>query len=350
MHIKEIQNILRNKEILSISILWLFFFCANLFIVICNGQRVDYLFDIGRIAIQIVSASLIIVLYYKCREKSFEEFIKSVVFISICQSIISLLAFFVPSIKCIICEIALNNNEALRELIEFYREFRYYGLADNLFFATPILQGTIGMIALYYYLESKERLFLQAFVLDTITGALNARTTYIVIAACGCILLLTAIRKRYIKILSQSIIAWVSVYGVVMVWAYFFSPYDLRLVFDFVKAIMGQLVGKTVEGEYFDLINDFTLQTAQNYSTSTVEIGYLICVNNMGVVMTILLWGICLYMLYLAHKKLEEKHKIVVVLLGVSLLVAGIKGLIIAYNAYTIILFAICFMSYWQKE
>lgn len=129
--------------------------------------------------LDIIPACIMVMISLKKHGRGLEDLLVLLIWAGIIQAVFAAFAFFVPTVK----ELFVSNmaSEEYLDIYNYMAQFRLYGFASGLTFATPVIESFLTVIALYlaFHKEFKYIFFVPLLVFAAV---INARTSLIVIA------------------------------------------------------------------------------------------------------------------------------------------------------------------------
>lgn len=291
-------------------------------------------------------------------EITYDDMINNIIAIGVIQALFSILAYFNSGFQ----------NWFIKKLVAYgFQEsrftalasFRWYGLADQLGFTTPLVQAVISLICVYLTLTKGTRYLFFAFI-TAFSMLINARTA-VVIYLVGLVYVIMyylyinnkvkAIKKVFFGaiLFSALIVILLNIMKIVAPQNYLWAIRGL---------VYGVLGRQEEEGMYtmssdffFDKSNwpmpegiDFVFGTGYNLSQGMVQyysdIGYVNDIWKYGIVFSIVLYY--LFVKMCMTLKNTEFGKMISGLLIICFFTANLKGYLISMNTFTPLVFLIC--------
>lgn len=129
--------------------------------------------------IDIIPACSMVTISLKKHGQGLEDLLVLLLWAGTIQAIFAAFAFFIPSVK----ELFVNSmaSEEYLDIYNYMAQFRLYGFASGLTFATPVVESFLTVIALYLaFCKGFKYIFFVPLLV--FAGVINARTSLIVIA------------------------------------------------------------------------------------------------------------------------------------------------------------------------
>ena len=158
----------------------------------------------------------------KRRHYDFSYYLDTILYAGSIQSILSIMAFFVGSIKNIFVQLMIRGGVFQDNTYSDYMQsVRLFGFSTGLTFGMPAVQAFLAIVALFLAINSKRQSIKYYIMvpLFAFSGIINARTT-IVIMGIGIVALLFSFPRgnfsqkaiRFFRILGLVLLAFIVVY------------------------------------------------------------------------------------------------------------------------------------------
>lgn len=276
-----------------------------------------------------------------------EEFFNLLLTASLAQAFFAVLAYIYPDFqKWFIMRMGEYGYDITR--FSALAQFRWYGMAVQLGFATPVVQIIFSLIALYFGSTRSFKYYIISFLL-LLSAIVNARTTVILFFTGFIMMFFSILRKRKARYLMSSLVAYISISMLLLV---LFLVYMRRYSYsNFVWLINGLLdflgfnvdtVGAYEVGNYFLNIENYKIPDDYKILIGSgtylykmedhfyTDIGYIIDIWKYGVPLTLTIY-------YMVIKSLKKIRKIDIFsesyfwqMLLVVFAISNIKGNIIS--------------------
>lgn len=247
------------------------------------------------------------------------EFFDLLLVASLAQVFFTVLAYICPDFqKWFIIRMGEYGYEITR--FSALSQFRWYGMAAHLGFATPVVQTILSLITLYFGFTRSRKYFMASLFL-LLSAIVNARTTAILFFTGFTIIFFSILRKRKARYLLTSLAAYVSIAIMLSV---LFLIYMKRYSYgNFVWLINGLLdfLGFHVDtkgayevGNYFFNIENYKIPDDYKILIGSgvylykikdhfhTDIGYVIDIWKYGIPITLIIY----YMIIKSLNKIQE--------------------------------------------
>ncbi|MCI8888280.1 MAG: hypothetical protein HFG70_09380 [Hungatella sp.] len=294
-----------------------------------------------------IVCSIVLHNYLLSRHISNKEFFDLLLMASLVQVFFTVLAYLCPDFqKWFIIKMGEYGYEISR--FSALSQFRWYGMAAQLGFATPVVQTILSLITLYFGFTRSCKYYIASFFL-LLSAIVNARTSVILFFIGFIICVFSILRKRKAKYLLTSLAAyiWIAIL-LLMVFLFFMKKYSYA---NFVWLINGLLdfLGFNVDtngayevGNYFLNLENYRLPSDYKLLIGSgvylykmenhfrTDIGYIIDIWKYGIPLIFLIY-------YMIIRSLNRIKKINIfnetyfgLMLLVVFMVSNIKGNIIS--------------------
>lgn len=359
-----------NKNMLMILI---FFMCSVMIVFLAissSTKNFDYLKSLIYLLTSVLPTSILASIIMLQRRMKINDFFKLLLVVAFIQSLISLLAFLVPSFKQAMMHIFYYNQFVIGEKA-FIANKRIFGFTMGFTYAMPVVQGFMAFVAFVYaIIESRKYIIYIPFLL--FSASVNARVGLLVFLISTAIFLLLYIPNSNLKIALRALkVIALALFGFVLV-IYFIgnqSPeikYWILSAYEEIKVFLfGESMGYFSALERFIFFPkgiDLALGAGRDYFheqhpiyRSSTDVGFVNDLFLGGIVFTVLLYSsiIKLYLSGRCKNSVELRYfPIIIVLLS---LILNIKGYAFRFNEFTnlfvlISVFAILYKSQSTKE
>lgn len=267
--------------------------------------------------------------------------------VGVVQAILSLAAYLVPDFQAwFINKMIAYGYEASR--FSQIAEFRWYGVATQLGFATPVVQATIALMCIKYGLHKSLKFYFPAILL-IFSAIINARLSAIILVGGIAIIIFDEFyrkitKKKLIRILLSLGLAVIAI-GI-MLWLmrkYSYSNYNW--IVGGLKSFFGiktDLVGVYPLGNYFSNARNYRLpdglhiMTGYGQDLHSVDIGYLTDVGfiidiwRYGIFVSLMLYIFIFYSLKEMRRITNNYHTYMVILIVFLFFACNLKGNVIS--------------------
>lgn len=273
-----------------------------------------------------------------CSENDYsdKEVWECVIFAGTLQSVLSFAAFFCTPIQTLLCELLKNIMAA--DTINYWKDYRLYGLACGLTFGMPIAQSLIGGMALIYAKRYNTKYYILVLLLWG-SALINGRVTMVVVAEELLLLCFASLKyKPRFKVKRQTLLifmifAIISTLGILVVVV---RGVNLGRIVDPIKELWALLHGErlhTRNGYFVYFFADskaFVLPSKENLLlgggiwNNVSDIGYIYDLWVGGVI-----YSVMQYIFYFGITKKWYNacgKTIIPVFFGITLFVVNIKG------------------------
>lgn len=173
---RSVFNVHIKKNVFYLTLIMLYLF----FVMAFNGRDIGNIVEVlytrlGAIAFEMIPAACYVV--YKASRRRVEV-IDLIIYAATIQGIVSVVAFFVPSIQSFIISTMVRNGYS--DVYLSFTSYRLYGVSYSMLFGMPIVNSIIGVIALYRSL-TKGWKYLFYSILIIFSSVINARISFIVL-------------------------------------------------------------------------------------------------------------------------------------------------------------------------
>ena len=360
--------IFNTNRIKVVYITWIFVLIWISMIILLNGTSLGSVNSYVYWLLSVIPCSLMIGNEVRRNGGDVKELIDIALYAGLLQGICSVLAFFVPAVKNFFL-----TQMASAEILDlshygYYVNMRLYGFSNGLTYAMPVLQAFLAMLAIYMTINRNIKYLL--FVPFTLFSAIvNARTSLVIIAICGIVLLLQKSNhssQKTGRVMMLIAIGLITLYGGVRI-LQIYAPNTFLWIADGAGQIELFFRGQFDRG-YFSYLLDadrwkFPSGIAfffgeglrilgENSTGNYTDVGYVNDVWLGGLSYTIFIYAIVIsYLRKLAKSgKENEKEASLVKYIAVSLLLSGIllnlKGYVVNLNCIAnFFIFIACFQS-----
>lgn len=142
------------------------------------------------------------------------KFVKLLLVVGNIQGIISLFLFFSPEIRHKYLSLLAANGQIREGLLNQAASYRFYGISLNIITYMPLVQIVLALLAVWLYINTREKKYILSFPLLVFSAVINARTP-VVILAIGIILLVLFMNHNWRELLHALRILVVVLLGIV---------------------------------------------------------------------------------------------------------------------------------------
>lgn len=304
-----------------------------------------------------------IIIRFHMKGYNTEDLLITLIYVGLCQAVLTLLAFISPNIKSTFVELMSKNiisSSVISDIVLRSSIRRVYGFATNLFDMFGYSSSILITIALLMGLSKKNKYFIIALIL-VIMPVLNTRTG-IVLTILGflIVLFLYFIMKhkflefiKVIPIFVLIVIACVFLVNKVAI----ISPITYEWIQEGMQSTMNLFMSNEITGTYQYLLTDkfwfFPSGVSLIFGTGlrsldiiglNSDIGYVEMIWKFGILGSILIFGFFIKLFKDAYNASDNYvKKIIVIFLTISFFVYTFKLNAIGVNQASIIIFVICF-------
>ena len=257
------------------------------------------------------------------------------------QGILSFVAFVFNPVQLFLCELLKNIMAA--DAVEYWKNYRLYGLSCSLSYGMPIAQSLIGGMALIYAKKYNNKYF---FFVPILWGSaiINARVTMVVVIIELFLIFFAHLRyKPSFKIKRESIFIFLFLLFIILIVLSDIVRKGVNLsritdpIIEFLALLQGKRVFKT-EGYFAYLFFDpkaFAFPAKEKMLlgggiwNSVSDIGYIHNLWVGGIVYSLLLYLFYFGLLKRWYRELKnsgEINRIIPIMFGVVLFIVNIKG------------------------
>lgn len=263
---------------------------------------------------------------------------KSVIYAGGMQGILALVAFAFKPVQNFLC-IFLENIMA-RDIIEWWCDYRLYGLSCSLTYTMPIVQALIGGLAILYARRYEHKMYFMVPIL-WVSAIINARVSIIVIIIEIIVLEFQHLKNAgnfRIKQSRLAVILFGIIIGVIGIITIYVKEINISRIIDpFIEIIFllqGKIVFKT-EGYLAYFFRDSNALVIPQKKDLLFGGGIWNCVSDIGYLHNLWAGGVmyclCLYCLYIVllkkwGEKLKKEFCSVNMIFGICMFVVNIKG------------------------
>ncbi len=267
---------------------------------------------------------------------------KYLIYVGCIQGILAILALVNVHVQDFCC--ILLENIMSKEMIDYWRNYRLYGLACSLTYTMPIVQALLGGLAILYAKKYNEKFY---FFVPLLWGSaiINARVAMVVIAIEILTIIFTNVKKKdEYKLIKKStfcITMFLMMGILVLILIAVRRGVSFARITDPILEIISLLKGNVVfrtEGYLAYFFYDpktFVIPTGKEFLwgggiwNNTSDIGYLHNLWIGGIFYCIFLYGtyiIYLKKMYKSLKRTKSDFYSIIIMLGISMFIVNIKG------------------------
>lgn len=344
------------KRTIFMSIFYIAIICLYLIgVVTINQSSVRDILPIIYILFEVIPISLSIIIISKRRKGNWNTFIyRNILFVSILQSIIAVIAFIFPSFQdSLISAMGTSNSEILVQL----SDHRLYGFSSALTYAMPVFQSMVMIFVLTSNLNLLNKTIYS--LLLAFSGLINARVTIVVILIGFILLLVYYFKNPVLKI---------ALFGALAITVLMFIQFDpinittintnnqtfewildgfneiaMFLRGDFDQGYFSYVTNENVyvlpEGIHLMLGHGIRIMSRNNIFGVQSDVGYINDLWLGGIIYALLIYGFVFRMLYLIRSKMlrlghaRNISNFSFAFMIMALLVLNFKGYIFSYNS-----------------
>lgn len=288
-----------------------------------------------------ISGMLCMLCMIKKGEYTKKQIWQIVITIGMAQAILAGIAYAFDPFQTVLCNMIKNIMPA--EDVDYWRNWRLYGLSCSLTYGMPIVQAIIGGLACIYAKSYNAKYYLYALIIWA-TGIMNARVAIVVIAIEILAYLVSRLKylpKGTVKKSTLAIFAGMFLGCIIGICAIFQKSVDISRITDPFLEIFTLLKGNVefktngylaylyLDPKALALPVENKLIFGAGITNDISDIGYIINLWAGGIIYSIVLY--LFYLLLLVNWRRTLRHasyvnKYVPVIYGIVLFVVNIKG------------------------
>lgn len=344
---KELKNIIFTKQVF-LFILGLFI--SILLLSITNLFTTKQFYNANQILTIILNSlpCAIIITILLIKEKyDIYNFFRLLLNASLIQGIFAMIMFFYPDFKQLILKLFYSSYLDHYSL-SYWSQYRINGLARNLMFATPIVQGFLAAIAIWLTVKKSIKFILYAPII-LFSAVINARTGLVVFVICLFIILISNTRINKILPNIKIILLIIILLPISRILFYtiestspFIAEWIKGAIMETESLIKGEKLGyyeAASEMVFFPSIYEFFVGTGRHYFGSkyinlTTDIGYVNDLFLGGIFFAIILYSSFFYLFISTWRKNNQINFTLIILMIVTMLLANIKGFAFRQNEF----------------
>lgn len=293
-----------------------------------------------------------------------------IIYAGVVQGTLSFVAYIYDPIQTLLCE--LLKNIMAPDVIDWWRNYRLYGLSCSLTYGMPIAQSVIGGMALIFAHKYSRKYYILVPILWG-SAIINARITMVVVMLELLLMCLVSVRRKpTFKVRQWSLLIFAFLVSVILTVVVYIITHsiDLSRIIDPILEIWGLLQGQyihTSEGYFsYFFVDPKALFIPKNRNllfgggiwNNVSDVGYIYDLWSGGIIYSLLQYIFYLCLLskwYKESKKRETKSCLFSVICGVTLFVANIKGHVFGninefINVFYLVLGVYVFIKKSEKE
>lgn len=349
---KEMNSIINFNKILYIYVFLLLLTLYLVFISVVNNFSIDYSIWPLFLIFDVIPFSIALYVYAFSKDK-FIDLKYTLVNAGLIQVVLVFLSFIFPSVQDFFVRMLINYgySESILDLIDH----RYYGLASNLTFSTPIALSFLGIVALYIGIRDKKRIYYLYSLLLLISGMINARVSIIVYAVGLVVYIVYNFKNIGIIKLGLFLVLLIPVYSIIINIIDIYSPSTSLWVNQGFNEILSLFIGTSSNTYYFSylanteiyrlpegirlLFGSGTRVLSVNSTGVRSDVGYINDVWLGGFLYAITLYSIFVIIMGKTIQKSKfQTDKMIYTALLIIFLISNIKGYIFIHNNISSIL------------
>lgn len=373
VHFKIFKDIIKKMKTEKYILCMLLIIVYLSFVVIFNTGNIKNIYSLMLFIVQTSICGIYIIgtcIRLQLKEK---EILKILLYVTLFQSVLSILSYCDRNLQQIFIDLSVKTGES-REIINIFKEYRYFGFSSQLTFTMPIVQVLMIFILWIKFRPQKFIEFITNIIMSGMllfSAIINARIS-IIILGLGIISLIVLklidLKKKNnfrFYIISGSLVVFIIT--MILVYPIFrnnikITNETLQWIFASVDELYGaifmnkssvtlsNLFGEIKMPESWSLVfgTGNTVYYAEQYRT---DVGYINDIWLGGIIYCITLYGAVSYWFLKSSKDKENEQKsnqMIRSLIVIMMLVANIKGQIFYSNSLTSL--AIVLVFYFNIE
>lgn len=244
-----------NLKYLQWIYLYLWFLIIYLiFVIIVNSSGLRNLSTYLYYFLEIIPAAIIVVFLFLKNKYNLEKIIHIFLIVGFLQSIVAIIFFIFSDIRYAYIDymISMGASEVFQQLAYH----RMYGISSNLTYATPIFQGVLASVALYFALMKNWKYVIYVPFI-AFSAVINSRTAMVVLVMGVLIIILHFIKTLSLKSMSKLLVIIVFIFAALIValeWFKKSTSYTFKWIADGYDEIKRFLLGERTG--YFNYITN----------------------------------------------------------------------------------------------
>lgn len=362
----DIFYLLKNSKLIFFNVISFLALVLLMSFSIYTGFSIKTIYSVALPFTEVYFCGLFIVIYFYRLKYSMIEFINVIFIVASIQSLIVLLAFFLPGARSFFIEIYLHHGYPASYQT---MPWRLFGFANSLTYGMAIVQAVLACIGLYLAINCCWR-YILVVPLFLFTSIVNARTG-IVIFISGLILIMvysfTQNNKRRNILLVSCILGLFLVSAIGLIIISQLSPSTGKWILSFFTQTIEFAKGNNTEffADVFDK-GQFILpkgtafifgvgHSIMGLDGISSDIGYINDIWIGGIIYAIIAWAAFAWIFAVSFQKRRDIFGFLTLLCVLTFLFSNLKGMLITQNEiisliYILILFVTINKDNWSVE
>lgn len=362
LNINEARSIIKKKDVIIMCLgfgsIFIYLLCTV--VLLNNKQIVDTIMPIYYL-LDIIPFGISASIYAKKHDCDSYDFLNLMIQTGKLQAVLSLLAFFIPSVHMYFLNILVSYGYT--DYFEYLSNYRIYGLASSLTFAMPVVQTVFALILLHPERKGKNDLF--GALLLFISAVINARVS-IVVALVGVVVLVVfgkfSVARKIVlgTVILVVTICFVTI-GLPLIEEY--APWTHRWLMSGIEDIFAFLGGdnSSIYFSYATGIEQYrmpegftgflfgkghiTMGMAAQYGYES-DVGYINDIWLGGAIYIVILYGFYIRYMFKLFRSKKSLLSFIGIMMFVMGLIVNIKGISFSKTSFNVFMFLICIMEF----